>query len=113
MAAKLKPIKTLNEYNLLTGSDALGQKNAVVVFYDGGKTAAWKNQTEILNDLAGDYFESTSFIGVDARFFKQIMEQFNGAAEGKAAIWQSKKGVQSAVVVDASAEAIRGAIAKL
>lgn len=110
MAAKLKPIKTLNEYNLLTGSDALGDKVAVVVFYDGGDAAGWKKQTLILNDLAGDFFETASFIGVDSRFFKQILESFNGAAQSKAAVWHGKKGVDSAKVVESSADAIRGAI---
>ena len=56
MAAKLKPIKTQNEYNILTG-DALGDKVAVVVFYDGGDAATWKKHTEELNDIAGDFYE--------------------------------------------------------
>jgi hypothetical protein len=29
-----------------------------------------------LNDLAGDFFDEASFIGVDVRFFAAIVEQY-------------------------------------
>ena len=108
MAAKLKPIKTQNEYNLLTSPDTLGDRVGVVVFYSAANAGAWKAQLTDLNDLAGDFFEEASFIGVDVRFFPAILAQFAGAAEGKAAVF--KKGAADATVVDSAIETLRAAV---
>merc|ERR1711991_200390 len=109
MAAKLKQIKTQNEYNMLTSAETIGNKVGVVVFYSGKDAAAWKAQLRDLNDLAGDFFDEASFIGVDARFFPAILQTFPGAAEGKAAVFKADQ----TDVVDSSVDSIKGAINKV
>jgi hypothetical protein len=74
-AAKLKVIKTLNEFNILSSQQTLGNKFGVIVFFSGENAAAWKSTMSDLNDLAGDFFDHASFIGVDVRFFQQIVDQ--------------------------------------
>lgn len=67
-----------------------GNKVGVVIFFNGSD-ANWKNHLNELNDLAGDFFEEASLIGVDARFFKQIIEKFPGSGEGSAAVFQKEE----------------------
>ncbi len=106
MAAKLKQIKTLNEYNILTSEQTLGKKTAVVCFFNGADAAAWKAKLAELNDLAGDYFEQASFIGVDVRYFQGIADKHNAGA-GKAAVF-TLGGKET--VVDLNSAQIRAAV---
>ncbi len=95
MAAKLKVIKTLNEFNILSSQQTLGNKFGVIVFFNGENAAKWKQQMSELNDLAGDFFDHASFIGVDVRFFPQVVEQHKGG-ENKVTVF--KHGGASEVV---------------
>jgi hypothetical protein len=50
MAAKLKVIKTQNEFNILSSAQTLGNKYGVICFFDGADAGAWKNKlVEVLN----------------------------------------------------------------
>ena len=108
MAAKLKPIKTLNELTHLTSPQTLGNKYCVLIFYDGSDAAAWKARTAELNDVAGDLFEEASLVGVDVRFFKAIAEK-HGAAAGQARVW---RGQSEPVLISADNASIKKACAK-
>jgi hypothetical protein len=105
MAAKLKVIKTQNEFNILTSEQTLGKKTAVVCFFNGAD-AGWKAKQVELNDLAGDFFERGSFIGVDARFFQAISDKYHAAA-GQAAVFTLNGNV---TVVELTSAAIRAAV---
>jgi hypothetical protein len=106
MAAKLKVIKTQNEFNILTSEQTLGKKTAVLCFFNGADAGAWKGQLAELNDLAGDLFERASLIGVDARFFQPICEKYRTAA-GQAAVFTINSNV---TVVELTNAAIRAAV---
>ncbi len=108
MAAKLKQIKTLNEYNILTSEQTLGKKVAVVCFFNGADAGAWKAKLGELNDLAGDFFEQASFIGVDTRYFANIAEQHKAATNKVAVFVLNGK----ETVVDLDVAQIRAAIKK-
>lgn len=79
----------------------------MIVFYSGANAAAWKQALADWNDLAGDFFEKASFIGVDVRFFAPILAQYPGAAEGKAAVF--KKGGEAKIVA-ATLDDVRQAV---
>lgn len=113
MAAKVKVIKTQNEFNILSSEQTLGKKAGVICFFNGQDAAAWKARLQDLNDLAGDFFEEASFIGVDTRFFPAIVDQFK-AGVNQAAVFRHVKGAPAAdvQVVDLSVAAVRAAVKK-